>query len=104
MRSRAGHRRPRNALASRVLLSHVGQRENSEPNQYPLTTDAARAIGVRSDPNYPQARGRRGTGVFSNDTAADVRDDWRELLLEGLDPQEATKRLMERYREVLQRL
>jgi hypothetical protein len=42
-----------------------------------------------------------GTGIFSDDTAADVRDDWREALLEGLDPAAATQKLVRDYSEAL---
>jgi hypothetical protein len=44
--------------------------------------------------------GTWGTGIFADDTAADIRDDWREAIWDGLSPEEATARLTERYREV----
>jgi Domain of unknown function (DUF4259) len=28
--------------------------------------------------------GAWGTAIFANDTAADVRDEWREAILEGM--------------------
>lgn len=37
--------------------------------------------------------GAWGAGVFSNDTAADIRGNLRELLEDGLAPEEATERL-----------
>jgi hypothetical protein len=37
--------------------------------------------------------GTWGTGVFSNDTAADVREDFRDLVAGGLDAATATSRL-----------
>jgi Domain of unknown function (DUF4259) len=42
--------------------------------------------------------GTWGTGIFDNDDAADVRDEWREALLDGLDPEAATARVLERLR------
>ena len=45
--------------------------------------------------------GAWGTGIFSNDTAADVRDSYRELLGEGQDGPEATRVLLEEYSEDL---
>ena len=38
--------------------------------------------------------GTWGVGIFSDDTASDVRGDWRDLLGEGLDAEAATKRLL----------
>lgn len=38
--------------------------------------------------------GAWGAGVFSNDTAADIRGDFRELLEDGLSPDDATERLI----------
>jgi hypothetical protein len=34
-----------------------------------------------------------GTGLYDDDTAADVRDAWRDLVASGVEPEEATKRL-----------
>lgn len=39
--------------------------------------------------------GAWGPGIFSDDTALDVRDTYRELLEDGFDPQEATGLLLE---------
>jgi Domain of unknown function (DUF4259) len=38
--------------------------------------------------------GAWGTGIFSNDTAADIRGDLRELLEDGLTPDQATQKLV----------
>ncbi len=38
--------------------------------------------------------GTWGVGIFSDDTALDVRDDWRDLLGAGLDAEIATARLL----------
>ena len=46
--------------------------------------------------------GAWGTGVFDGDTAADVRDDWREALLDGLEADAATARVLERQRDALE--
>jgi hypothetical protein len=43
-----------------------------------------------------------GTGIFDGDTASDVRDDWREALLDGLEPEAATARVLERHRDALE--
>jgi hypothetical protein len=51
----------------------------------------------------PRAGGRLlgvgtwGTGVFSNDTAADLRDDFRDLVAEGMDAGAATAMLVAEY-------
>jgi hypothetical protein len=45
--------------------------------------------------------GTWGPGIFSDDTARDIRAGWRDALMEGLSAQQATKRLMESYRDVL---
>jgi len=44
--------------------------------------------------------GAWGTAIFSNDTSADVRGDFRELIEDGLSDQAATAEILERYREV----
>ncbi len=41
--------------------------------------------------------GTWGAGLFSDDTAADVRDDYRSLLGEGLDDAAATRQVLDRY-------
>ena len=46
--------------------------------------------------------GAWGTAVFSDDLAADVRGEWRELLLAGADPGEATARIKQSFTEALE--
>lgn len=41
--------------------------------------------------------GSWGVGIFSNDDAADLREDFRDLIAEGLDADQATRRLKEEY-------
>jgi hypothetical protein len=43
------------------------------------------------------AVGSWGTAIFSNDTAADVRAEFRELIAQGLAAEQATARLVELY-------
>ena len=38
--------------------------------------------------------GAWGAGIFSNDTAADIRGDFREALEDGLSPEQATEKLI----------
>jgi hypothetical protein len=45
--------------------------------------------------------GAWGTGILSDDTAQDVRDEWREAVLEGLSPEDATARLVKRFDDYL---
>lgn len=45
--------------------------------------------------------GAWGTAIFSDDTAQDVRDEWREAVLDGLDAKEATARLVESFEDFL---
>jgi hypothetical protein len=45
--------------------------------------------------------GAWGTAIFSDDLAADVRGDWRDLIGDGLNPAEATDQLIGEYREAL---
>ncbi|HEX6715368.1 MAG TPA: hypothetical protein VF066_18395 [Thermoleophilaceae bacterium] len=40
--------------------------------------------------------GAWGPGIFSNDTAADARDEWRDALIEGEEPRAISERLVER--------
>jgi hypothetical protein len=42
-----------------------------------------------------------GTGIFSDDTACDVRDRYRDLVGDGLAGQQATDLLLEEFREAL---
>jgi hypothetical protein len=41
--------------------------------------------------------GSWGVGISSNDDAADIRDDFRDLIAYGLSSEDATLRLMEEY-------
>jgi hypothetical protein len=41
--------------------------------------------------------GAWGPGIFSNDTAADAREAWRDLLIAGEDPRAASERIVARY-------
>jgi hypothetical protein len=41
--------------------------------------------------------GTWGPGIFSDDLAADVREDFRDLISQGLTPEEATERLKRDY-------
>ncbi len=43
--------------------------------------------------------GTSGSGLFDDDLARDVRGDWRELIGDGLSPEQATDRLVERFAE-----
>jgi hypothetical protein len=45
--------------------------------------------------------GTWGVAVFADDLAADVRGDWRDAILEGLGPQEATARIMDSFADAL---
>lgn len=43
--------------------------------------------------------GTWGPGIFSDDAALDVRDVWRDALMDGLDDAAATERVFDRLRE-----
>lgn len=45
--------------------------------------------------------GTWGTAIFSDDTACEVRDDWRTLVGDGLTPSDATDRLILQWKESL---
>lgn len=45
--------------------------------------------------------GAWGPGLFSDDTACDVRDDYRELLEDGVDDDVATRTVLDKYAEAL---
>lgn len=45
--------------------------------------------------------GAWGTAIFSDDTAADVRGEWRDAILEGLSPEEATARIETTFSDTL---
>ena len=36
-----------------------------------------------------------GTAIFSDDTASDVRDEWRDAIVDGLGAEDATRRLLD---------
>ena len=42
-----------------------------------------------------------GTGLYSDDTACDVRDDYRNILGDGISEPEATRRLIEKWKSEL---
>jgi len=46
--------------------------------------------------------GAWGTAIFSEDTASDVRDEWREAILDDLSAEDATRRLLESFEEHLE--
>src|SRR5436305_1345128 len=46
--------------------------------------------------------GAWGTAIFSEDSASDVRDEWREAILDGLSPEDATQRLLETFDDYLE--
>jgi hypothetical protein len=45
--------------------------------------------------------GAWGMAIFADDTASDVRGDFRDLIAEGLSPEQATKKIFEKYRSSL---
>jgi len=45
--------------------------------------------------------GAWGTAIFADDTASDVRDEWRDAILDGLSPEDATQRVLESFDEYL---
>src|SRR4051794_34638039 len=45
--------------------------------------------------------GAWGTAIFSDDTALDIRDEWRDAILDGLSTEEATARLLESFDDYL---
>ncbi|WP_406081285.1 DUF4259 domain-containing protein [Micromonospora sp. NBC_00858] len=45
--------------------------------------------------------GAWGPGLFSDDTACDVRDEYREMLEDGVDDDEATQRMLDSYADAL---
>ncbi|RKN18958.1 hypothetical protein D7147_16285 [Micromonospora musae] len=45
--------------------------------------------------------GAWGPGLFSDDTACDVRDEYREMLEDGLDDDEATQWMLDAYADAL---
>ena len=42
-----------------------------------------------------------GAGIFQNDTAADIKDEYTELLRDGLSPQAASRAMLAQNREIL---
>jgi hypothetical protein len=45
--------------------------------------------------------GAWGIGIFSDDTASDIRDEWRDAVHDGLDADAATKRLLKSFSDLL---
>jgi hypothetical protein len=43
--------------------------------------------------------GTWGPGIFSDDEAADARDDWRQAMVDGADLEEATDRILRQFRD-----
>ena len=46
--------------------------------------------------------GAWGAGLFSDDSACDVRDHYRELIEDGVDDAEATRNTVEKFHEFLE--
>ena len=47
------------------------------------------------------AMGTWGTGIFSSDTAQDVREEYRALLAEGMMGSDATKKLLVEWKSTI---
>ena len=47
--------------------------------------------------------GAWGTGIFQDDTACDIRDDYKDHLGNGLSGSEATERILSEYNELIRR-
>jgi hypothetical protein len=45
--------------------------------------------------------GAWGTAIFSDDTALDIRDEWREAILDGVSAEDATARLLQSFDDQL---
>lgn len=45
--------------------------------------------------------GTWGPGLYSDDTACDVRDDYKDILGDGIPEPEATNRLIEQWKKEL---
>ena len=43
--------------------------------------------------------GVSGTGIFANDVACDIRDEYRELIEDGIDDAEAMRRTLEKFKQ-----
>jgi len=46
--------------------------------------------------------GAWGTAIFSDDLAADIREDWRDYIGDGLSPEEATQQILADYDDAVQ--
>jgi hypothetical protein len=46
--------------------------------------------------------GAWGTAIFADDTASDIRDEWRDAVLDRLSAEDATQRLLESFDEYLE--
>jgi hypothetical protein len=46
--------------------------------------------------------GAWGTAIFADDTAADVRDEWREAILDGKSPEQATSHVIKLFGEAIE--
>lgn len=46
--------------------------------------------------------GTWGYGIFDDDTASDVKDNFEEYIEDGLDINEATERILEEYQEEIE--
>lgn len=73
-----------------------------------LQSITQRFIGSRSqterimmNPSWNFSMGAWGTAIFSDDTACDVRDDYRDHVGDGLSGPEATNRLVDEWRATL---
>lgn len=46
--------------------------------------------------------GAWGYGIFDDDNASDIRDDFEEYIEEGLSITEATQKILEEYQEIIE--
>ena len=56
-----------------------------------------RSAGLSLEVYRVGAMGTWGVGVFAGDIAADVRGEWRDAILDGVEPESATQRLLDQF-------
>jgi hypothetical protein len=73
-----------------------GSTRSPERGKRPTAADARASVpstGAGQSP-YPPLVGSWGSGIFDDDLASDLRDEWQDALERGSSPEEATSKLL----------
>src|SRR3954471_12155350 len=85
-------------IAWRIATHNPSDGGSNPPRPMRLRSPSALRSGIEE---HALAMGAWGPGIFSNDLAADARAEWRDALIAGEDPPDASARILSEYSAAL---